>query len=182
VTIDGAVILGDFSRLANPYNLTQGINFDDYMTRNLVIRNCDIEGMTVGISAPMMVGRVEAMDTTLIENCYLANMQNIVLTPPRSVNGNDGLSAQTLLINDVRFGVPGTVPSDWCSNIALGWVDWDSLGVSDASVPQYVYVTNYNGVPGDDFQVFYADDSSPTGKPSNADTKPGIDGVIQAMP
>ena len=64
VTIDGMVARGDESQLNNQYNYVQGINFDDYMTHNLVIQNADIQGMAVGIEAPFMVGRTPTMATT----------------------------------------------------------------------------------------------------------------------
>jgi hypothetical protein len=47
------------------------------------------------------------------------------------------------------------------------------------TVPQYVYVTNYNGVQGDNFQVFYSQSSSPTGTPpANATTRADIGGLV----
>ena len=103
-------------------------------------------------------------------------------SPPRSVNGNDGLSPQTLQINDVRFGAPATVQSDWCSNIKMYCVAWDSLGTSDMSVPQYVNVANYNSIQGDNFRVFYVESPSPTGPvPATAVTMNGIDGLVQLL-
>jgi hypothetical protein len=42
-----------------------------------------------------------------------------------------------------------------------------------------VYVTNYNGIQGDNFQVFYSQSPSPTGtRPANATTMPGVLGYI----
>jgi hypothetical protein len=47
------------------------------------------------------------------------------------------------------------------------------------SIPQYVYVTNYNDIQGDNFQVFYTQANSPTGAlPANATTMAGINGYI----
>src|SRR6516165_1963072 len=42
VTIDHAVILDDPSFLTNSYDYSQGIAFNDYMTRGLVIQNSDV--------------------------------------------------------------------------------------------------------------------------------------------
>jgi hypothetical protein len=169
VTIDGMVARGDTSQLSNQYNYVQGINFDDYMTHNLVIQNADIQGMAVGINAPFMVGRVPTMDTTVIQNCFLDNTVNIDLSPPRSVNGSSALSPMTLDIINVRFANPSTAPQSWWYNIAMSYVTSDSLGTSNFSIPQYVYVTNYNGIQGDNFQVFYNQNH-----PANATQMPEI--------
>ena len=182
LVIDGLVVRGDPGFLSNGSNYTQGINFDDYMTRNLVIQNCNIQGMYTGIEAPFMVGRVTAMNTTLIQNCYLDNIVNIDLTPPRSVNGNSGLSPGTLDIVNVLFANPSQAPQSWWTNISMNYVTSDSLGTSTMSVPQYVYVTNYDDVQGDNFQVFYSQSNSPTGTPpANATTRALIGGLVVPM-
>jgi hypothetical protein len=181
LTIDGMVVRGDASYLSNGFNYTQGINFDDYMTRNLIIQNADIQDMYTGIESPFMVGRVTAMDTTLIQNSYLNNTVNIELTPPRSVNGSDGLSPQTLDINSVQFGHNSAAQQSWWFDIALSYVTSDSLGTSNMSIPQYVYVTNYNDIANDNFQVFYTQSPSPTGPvPPGAKTMALIEGYVLA--
>jgi PKD repeat protein len=179
LVVDGLAVRGDPSFLSNGFNFTQGINFDDYMTRNLIIQNCDIQGMYTGIEAPFMVGRVTATNTTVIQYCSLDNIVNIDLTPPRSVNGNGGLSPGILDIINVLFANPSQAPSSWWANIAMDYLTSDSLGSSALNVPQFVYVTNYNQVQGDNFQVFYTQSPSPTGPaPANATTRPDIDGLV----
>jgi PKD repeat protein len=179
VTIDGLVVRGDESQLNTPYIYVTGLIFDDYMTHALVVRNCDIQGMATGIYAPFMVGRVTTMDTTVIENCFLDNTDNIDISPPRSVNGSSGLSPQTLDINNVQFANPSGGYQPWFTNISMDYITSDALGTSNMSVPQYVYVTNYNDIQGDNFQVFYSQTPSPTGKPpANATTVTGIEGMV----
>jgi hypothetical protein len=179
VTIDGLVIRGDASQLSNQYNYVTGVNFDDYMTRNLVIQNADIQGMATGIEAPFMVGRVSTMNTTLIQNSYLNNTVNIDITPPRSVNGSSGLSPNTFDITNVQFASPSQAQPSWCYNIAMSYLTSDSLGTSNMSVAQSVHVTNYNDIAGDDFQVYYSQSASPTGTPpANAKTMAGILGYV----
>jgi hypothetical protein len=163
VTIDNMVVRGDESQLGSAYIYIQGINFDDYMTRNLVIQNCNIQGMATGVECPFMVGRVTAMDTTLIQNCYLDNTVDIDLSPPRSVNGSDSLSPMTLNITNDVFAHPSTANSSWWYDISMSYITSDSLGTSNMSIPQYVYVTSYNGIADDDFQVFYSQSPAPTG-------------------
>jgi hypothetical protein len=173
VTIDGLVVRGDASQLNSGSNYSTGVLSNDYMTHSLVIQNSDIQGMVTGIEAPMMVGRVSSMDTTLIQNTYLSNNTNIDLTPPRSVNGSSGLEPMTLDIVNVKFGHPSTVPLSRCLDISLDPVTSDALGTSNFSIPQYVYVTNYNDIVGDNFEVFYTRNA-----PSNAQSQQFIFGKV----
>jgi hypothetical protein len=144
------------------------------MTHNLVIQNVDIQGMATGIDVPFMVGRGPTMDTTVIQNSFLSNRVNIDVSPPRSVNGSSDLSPMTLNITNVKFAHPSTVPQDWWSDVSMSYVTSDDLGTSNFSVPQYVYVYNYNGVLGDNFQVFYSQNH-----PADATTRQYIDGYIK---
>jgi hypothetical protein len=158
LVIDGFVARGDSSALANAYENVTGIWFADYMTRNLVIRNADIQGMAVGIMTPTNVGRAMPGATTLIENSYLANVVDIVVTPPRSVNGSNDLSPKTTVIRNVRFAHPLiTAPVRWVDiSLNTPWPS-DTLGTPNLSLADLVFVYDYNGNVGDDFQVFYWD-------------------------
>ncbi len=180
VTIDGMVIRGDASQLNNGNNPVTGIVFDDYMTHDLVVENSDIQGMGTGIYAPYMVGRTGTMDTTVIENSYLDNTVDILIAPPRSTNGASGLSPQTLDITSVQFSHPSAAPQSWWYDVSMDYITSDAQGTSNMSIPQYVYVTNYNDVQGDNFQVFYTQSPSPTGTvPAGATTKQYINGYVE---
>jgi hypothetical protein len=169
-------VRGDESQLNNQYMYVTGINFDDYMTHNLVIQNADIQGMATGIESPFMVGRgTSVMDTALIQNCYLNNTQNIDVTPPRSVNGSSDLEPTTIQILNDTFAHSSAAPQSWWFDVTMTYITSDSLGTSNFSVPQYVYVVNYNGVAGDNFQVFYTQDH-----PANATLRALIQGYVLA--
>jgi hypothetical protein len=190
LTLDGLVIRGDTANL----NLgaqsvpIQGVHFDDYLTRNLTIQNADIQGMETGIQAPIYVGDTGSnpgalADVTTIQNSLLDNVVNIDITPPRTVNGSpSNLLAQRINITNVKFANPaGANPNQTgpSYNISMDYVTSDDLGTSNMSVPQSVFVTNYNGVSGDNFQVYYSQTPSPTGKPpAGAKTRSGIEGLI----
>jgi hypothetical protein len=81
----------------------------------------------------------------------------------------------TLDITNVRFSHPAQGHADWQFNVSLDPITLDALGTSDFSVPQIVYVYDYNGVAGDNFQVFY------TGHSPSTTTRPDINGYVQAI-
>jgi hypothetical protein len=121
------------------------------------------------------------MNTTTMQNCFLDNIVNIDLTPPRSVNGNTGLSPGTLDILNVQFANPAQAAQGSCSNISMDYVTSDALGTSDMSILENVYVTSYDDVQGNNFQVFYAETPSPNGThPANAKAMTDINGLIAA--
>jgi PKD repeat protein len=158
LVIDGFVARGDSSALANPYETVTGIWFADYMTRNVDVRNADIQGMAVGIMTPTNVGRGPTGATTTIENSYLANVVNVVVTPPRSVNGSSDLSPKTTVIRNVRFAHPlAATPDRWLDISLQDALLPDAFGTPNFAVADLVFVYDYNGVVGDNFQAFYAD-------------------------
>jgi PKD repeat protein len=158
LVIDGFVARGDPTALANAYENVTGIWFADYMTRNVDVRNADIQGMAVGIMTPTNVGRGPSGATTTIENSYLANVVNVVVTPPRSVNGSNDLSPKTTVIRNVRFAhPPAAAPGRWLDISLQDGALPDALGTPNFNLPDLVFVYAYNGVAGDNFQAFYAD-------------------------
>src|SRR5207253_3491979 len=52
-----------------------------------------------------------------------------------------------------------SAPQSWWFDIAMDWITSDSLGTSNFGIPQYVYVYNYNGISGDNFEVYYKQNS-----------------------
>jgi hypothetical protein len=163
VTFDGLVFRGDTSRLAsaNPVSelLLTGFLFGDYMNRDDVITNADIQGYENGIVVGSDFGRVPAAGMLTIQNSYLANTINIAVHMAASVNGvttADGmLSPINVNINNIRFAHPS-------QSVAADLYDVDMKYPGDAAsnpttyiVPVRVFVYNYNGVAGDNFQVYF---------------------------
>src|SRR5262249_50662706 len=177
LVIDGFTARGDASVLVNPYEGVTGLWFADYMTRNLVIRNADIQGLAVGIMTPTNVGRAMPGATTTIENSYLDNVVNIIVTPPRSVNGSSDLSPKITIISNVHFAHPLTAaPTPWLDiSLTNGW-PYDNLGVPNYNLADLVFVYDYNGNVNDDFQVFYADRA-----PLDAVLQPLINGKVRKL-
>jgi PKD repeat protein len=176
ITIDGWVVRGDANKLADGSSWATGLFFADYMQDRLVIQNVDIQGMDTGINAPINMGWTSTVGTTVIQNSYLSNTTNIVVTPPRTVGGTNGLDGKRLNIISVTFGHPPQAPSNWSYNISMDAITSDSLGTSNFSLTDVVYVYNYNGILNNNFQVFYSSKA-----PSNATTMTGINGKVVAF-
>jgi hypothetical protein len=187
VTIDGLQIRGDINDLnSGTQSLgVVGVVFNDYLERSLTIQNANIQDVQNGIMLPFYVGQSAlnpgvGMDTTTVQNCYLDNIFNIALSPPRTVNGATGLLPQTVNINNVQFASPSSNAFGYTNeNIIMDYITQDDLGTAQMNDPQYVYVNNYNDVLGDNFQLYYSQTPSPTGTiPANATTRAEIVGSV----
>jgi len=162
VTFDGWIQRGDKSILVNHYENNLGLWFGDYITRNLVIRNTDIQGMRVGIRPPYKPGDVadiygNAPGTTYIQNSFLRNHYNVAVSPMFAVTGGgDGMPPRRTYIDNVRFAsINGNVGGDPQFNIAMSF----NVDTRNANIVQLdqVFVTSYNGQAGVNFQTFYAE-------------------------
>ena len=112
--------------------------------------------MATGIVTPSNVGRAMPGATTTIENSYLANVVNVVVMSPTSINGSNDLSAKTTVIRNVRFAHPvSAAPSRWSDIVLRDVSSADGLGQANLNLADLVFVYDYNGNPDDDFQVFY---------------------------
>jgi hypothetical protein len=158
LVIDGFVVRGDAAQLGNPNLLASGLHFGDYMTRNAVVQNVDVQDENVGVTVPNNVGRGGSFEVVnfTIQNSYLRNIRNILVPQLMSSNGGQNLSSRTVIIQDVKFAYPSVIP-----NGSQSWnIYMDPTQGADPSFFNFmsttvVNVSDYNGVTGDNFQVYF---------------------------
>jgi hypothetical protein len=136
VTIDGLMVRG------GPDRDSFGILFGDYSAYNSVVKNVDIQGMGAGISMPSFA------DQTLIQDSYLRNFTDIIITTPYSTNGSGSLPEKKAVIRNVRFAALAGEP------LSAIWMKYYPDG-ANLVLKDEVFVYDYNGRQGDNFQVFY---------------------------
>jgi hypothetical protein len=177
--LDGFVARGDVGKLSgNGLVSAMGIYFNDYTSRALVIKNSDIQGLSTGIYVPYNVGRdgASVVDTTLVQNTYLANETNVFVSPPRTVISSSGLSGRRLILDTVTFAHPAALSQSRWTDIDMANILSDSSGTANLGVTDEVFVYNYNGNAADDFQVFYTERS-----PSGTVSRVYIQGRVRAL-
>jgi hypothetical protein len=116
------------------------------------------------------------MNTTIIENSFLANVTNIIVSPPRSVNGSGDLSPKRLEVRNVVFAHPPSISQNQWTDIEMDFVLQDVAGTSNLNVADLVFVYDYNGDPDDDFQVFYDEQA-----PADAVDRALFDGKVKPI-
>jgi hypothetical protein len=93
-----------------------------------------------------------------VQNSYFDNIDNIDVPFLFSTNGPQGLSARNVVIQNILFAhpaglTPGITPID---NIVMDTSEpYGPTDVNTTSVTT-VEVYNYNGVSGNNFQVYYS--------------------------
>ncbi len=103
VTFDGLKIRGNYTALSR--SCGDGVFFADYMAKDIVIRNSDIQGMQQGIIAPM--SGFGPNPNLTVRDSYLRNWENVVVPTVGSVNGCWMDDKLVVLVN-TRFDVsPG---------------------------------------------------------------------------
>jgi len=152
---DGLTVRYHKQTLANVNDFSKGVFFSDYSASNLRITNCDVQGARNGIVVPQW-----ARGVTQIDHCYLRNASNIVVSTigaPGAMPNGATLPPRTLLVQDVQFAAidtsigSGQLPLD----IKMAYTLWN--GTSNLTKSDRTFVTNYNQVAGDDFQVFFSE-------------------------
>jgi PKD repeat protein len=150
ITIDGFVDRGDASVMASG-NGASGMQFSDYFTGGLVVQNSDIQGQAAGIIVPVNVD-----GTVTVKNTYLANLIDVEVPAMWTVAYRaDYIPPRKVILDTDTFaaGLPGQA----FTAINMDWYTQNQLTSGTINVTQLdqVLVYNYNGVTGDNFQVYY---------------------------
>jgi len=144
VTFEGLKIRGKFD--AASHCCGDGVWFEDYSTKDTIIRNADIQGMEDGIQAPS--SGFGPGPNLLVENSYLRNWRNINVPTPSSVNGC-WMEDKLVTVSNTRFEAP---PGRSLS--AINMVG-KANGVECLTKLNEVRVYAYNGDAVDNFQIYH---------------------------
>ena len=167
VTFDGLKIRGNYvsgvSRCCG-----DGVFFADYMAKDIVIKNSDIQGMQDGIIAPE--AGLGANPNLTLQDSFLRNLQNVSVPIVGSVNGC-WMDNKLVVIRNTSFAAP---PGQPLRNLAMVG-DVANVSFQCPSKLDELRVYSYNGNPNDNFQV-YNPSWAPTAPCSS--TRPEINGIV----
>lgn len=161
MTLENFVVRGDPAVLVNRYEHVTGMDFGDYMHRNLLIVNADIQNMHTAIQMSSMRHERGASGPNVgfntVEDSYLVATTGVGVWAPASVNGAYSLSPQTTILSNVRFDYPNV---DFGDQKRAHIVTHDTSVVLDPNnmnqgLRNDVWVYNYNRAPGVDGDDLY---------------------------
>jgi len=161
VTFNRLLVLGDESAQNRNDQGTFGLALGgDYENHNLVVANSWIEGVRIGLIAPTNDSSdAGAPKPTIVRNTVFKNYINVVVAPPlddRPGNGN------ALELRNDSFTLVSTLPPGPASLSTVGPprnIAMTNASFGNLTQPSTVKVYNYNQVQGDNFQVFYNEQS-----------------------
>ena len=160
VTFDGWVHYNDPSTLSNPNELNTSFYFGDYSARNIVIRYADIQGLRIGVTAPIKAGDTRDIyggtpGTLLIENSTLKNYWNIYTnTPYGATGGGSMIPPRVVIARNVQFSnVAGTSTTRQQAHVFRHFTPTQGTN-PNVTVQDRVVVESFNGNPNDNFEVF----------------------------
>ncbi len=173
ITVNDYTDLGNAAEVAAG-NGADGMQFQDYYTGGLVIENADIEDQGIGILAPDQTG---GMPIT-IENSYLADQTGVWVNYLWTVSYNAStVPSRHIVIDNVQFAAPQAGQSFTAIN--MNWYPAYQLAAGGPVTQlDQVLVYNYDGVSGDNFQVFYTQQAASFIVPQ---TVLNSDGTIKLM-
>ena len=152
LTIQNAVIRGDFDVLSTVIGSAVGIWGGDYYHRNFVLDGADIQGQKFGVyPTPTVDG------TFTVSNAYLCNHTNVVVESLwTSSYRSDLLHSRRIAIDGCNFDQPSYTPGGGNPfyNIRMFYASTSSRNLIQLDE---TFVTDYDGTPGDDFQVYYTE-------------------------
>ena len=143
-TLDGFVDIGDQKVATNPYSMAT-IHGSDYGQQNLTIVNARIEGEPSGINIPSYANGILSISNSVLRNWY-----DIIMNTPTSTSG-PVMTPLRVEVSNVLFGCLSALPTDQQPPIDMIYLSYANYPV----VKDELVVTGFNGVAGDNFQVYY---------------------------
>jgi len=179
LTVDAVAVRGDKSVLTDNEERPAGVWVGNYISKSIVIRNADIQGMRTGVASPFFhsaqstePGRGDG--SVSIENSYFRDYVGVVVAttyqPPASRK-----PVKTAIVRNSVFE-PLNVPSNpRLPPAAISMNHYMAPDDPEPRVPILVY--DFNKKSGDDFKVYYSLQAPPTVAPCH-DSRPGLDGWV----
>jgi len=153
MTLDGFVMRGDGSNSA-----PEGLKFNDYYSEGLTIKNADIQGMAVGFTPSHFNSPWGVMTpgTNTIRDSFLRNIVNVQVGLPWTSGYTASIIPPRITkIDRVTFAA---LPGRSLVAINMRYPHPEDMGQAmNLVISDQVFVTDYNGVVGDSFQVYYAE-------------------------
>ncbi len=176
LTVDTIRVYGDPSVLGDQIERPMGLWFTNYMSKSVLVRNVDIQGMRIGISSPFFGGSQEEPgrgDGSLtVENGRFTTQIGVVVATAYASDRKDGKPAKSAVVRNLSFTpltVPGVVGPE---AISMNY----GMSASDSRPRDPITVYDF-GRPGDNFRLYYSQDAPPSVAPCH-ETRPGVGGWV----
>ncbi len=160
LTIDHIIIRGDKNTVSK--TVSWGLDFQDYLQKDLIIQNADIQGVRTGIEAALLVEPKETpgIGFTTIKDSLIRAYYGVTVFQPWHNTNPTGLNPREIHVRNVRFEGLNVDP------ISQDSPSYPAINMDPKTIKSHlligtkVFVYDYNQTPGIDFQVFAPEQAS----------------------
>jgi hypothetical protein len=181
LTVDTITVRGDKTVLADEFESPAGVWVDNYLSKSIVIRNANVQGMRTGVSSPFFrsdqkpePGRGDS--TMTIENGYFRDYVGVVVATAYRAKSSNDKPMKTAVVRGSVFEALGNVPASQLNPPAAISMNYRMApGDTDPRDPVFVY--DFNRKAGDNFKVYYSLQAPENVAPCNQ-SRAGVDGWV----
>ena len=184
LTVDTVTVRGDKAILADEFESPAGVWVDNYLSKSIVIRNANVQGMRTGVASPFFrsdqkpePGRGDS--TMTIENGYFRDYVGVVVATAyraKSASLNSDKPVKTAVVRGSVFEALGDVPVSQLNPPAAISMNY-RMAAGDTEPRDPVFVYDFNRKAGDNFKVYYSLKAPDNVAPCNQ-SRTAIDGWV----
>jgi hypothetical protein len=145
LTINGFIDRGNAS-------LAEGLGlwFADYQQQGLIVNNADVQGVLTGMDAPE-----SGVGESLFENSYFSDVVDVAVASPGNVSEPSAEVPQSIVLDNDLYAAPSGSPVNAVDmEYTTGGGFSGNLQINLTTLQQ-IFVYDYDQVSGDNFQVYY---------------------------
>ena len=180
ITIDTLTVRGDPSVLADPLENPVGVWFGDYASKNVVLRDANVEGTRVGVLSPFFYSQPSESGggrngSLLVDNGYFHTSIGVSIATAYSSSAQRGTPLKNAVVRDsvfkpLKLQAPGNVASE---TVSMNY----GMTPNDPEPRDPILVYNYNKEVGNNFKIYYSRQAPQTVAPCH-NTTSGIGGWV----
>jgi hypothetical protein len=179
LTVDKVTLRGDPSILADRLENPVGVWLADYMSKNVVVSNANVQGMRIGVSSPFFYhqtpepGRRDG--SLLVENGYFRTYVGINVATAYTMNAKGRAPLKSAVVRSSVFEPLNVQAASIAppETISMNY----GMTPNDPEPRDPILVFDYNKQPGNNFKIYYSNQAPETVAPCH-DTIPGIGGWV----
>ncbi len=181
LVIDGITARGDRAVLQDEFETPTGVWVGNYVSKNIVIRGADVQGMRMGVQSPFFradqrpePGRGDGSMT--IENGRFRDYVGISVGTSYRANSTNDKPLKMATVRNSVFAPLGNVArfeNDPPAAISMNY----RMAPGDTGLREPILVYDFNGQRGDGFKVYYSLEAPRSNAPCN-ETRAGIEGWV----
>lgn len=185
MVIDGLVVRGDAGVLADAQEDPTGVWIGNYASKEIAVRNADIEGVRTGVASPFFSGNIgvdpNARDGSLVvEKSRFKSYIGVVIGTGYTSHGAAAAGGRSLKKSATVRGstfepLAGVPVSPLAKPAAISMNYQMAAGDREARDPIAVY--DFNNKAGDNFKVYYSLDAPAKNAPCQ-EGRAGLDGWV----